>query len=315
MSVRVDEEITFRRLEVLLAFMETGNLVRAADKLGISPVSVHRALHSLESGTRCALFRHEGRNLHPNDAAHALAEVAREVLRTMSEGIRSTREVAGYSADRIRIGSLYSLTHHTVPALVMGMKLRKPDIQTELILGSNADLLQKLRDGAVDAALMGMGTSEGAADVEAEPLFEDDIFFAAPVGSRYAERDQIDLACCADERFVTLTEGFVTFSGFVESFRIAGFSPNVVMTTGDIFSLMNLVSGGVGCTLLPGRVRSVMPQGVQFIPLQPRYLMRQTIGLHFLRTRERDPNLLALLTVCRLTRAGSAVHARSSGPG
>jgi len=23
---------------------------------------------------------------------------------------------------------------------------------------------------------------------------------------------------------------------------------------GDIFSLMNLVSGGIGCTLLPGRV-------------------------------------------------------------
>jgi LysR family malonate utilization transcriptional regulator len=301
MSVRVDEEITFRRLEILLAFMEAGNLVRAADKLGISAVSVHRALHSLETGLRCSLFRHEGRNLHPNDAAHALAEVARDVLRTMSEGIRSTREVAGYSADRIRIGSLYSLTHHTVPTLVMGMKLRKPDIQTELVLGSNADLLQKLRDSAVDAALM--GTPEGAADIESEPLFEDDIFFAAPVGSRYAALDQIDLAACADERFVTLSEGFVTYSGFVDSFRIAGFTPNVVMKTGDIFSLMNLVSGGIGFTLLPGRVRSVMPQTIQFIPLQPKYLMRQTIGLHFLRTRERDPNLLALLTVCRLARA------------
>ena len=148
-----------------------------------------------------------------------------------------------------------------------------------------------------------MGTPEGASDVESEPLFEDDIFFAAPVGSRYAALDQIDLAACAEERFVTLSEGFVTYSGFVESFRIAGFTPNVVMKTGDIFSLMNLVSGGVGCTLLPGRVRSVMPQKIQFIPLQPKYLMRQTIGLHFLRTRERDPNLLALLTVCRLARA------------
>jgi LysR family malonate utilization transcriptional regulator len=301
MSVRVDEEITFRRLEILLAFMETGNLVRAADKLGISPVSVHRALHSLETGLRCALFRHEGRNLHPNDAAHALAEVAREVLRTMSEGIRSTREVAGYSADRIRIGSLYSLTYHTVPGIVMGMKVRKPDIQAELVLGSNADLLQKLRDGAVDAALM--AAAEGHSDIESESLFEDDIFFAAPVGSRYAALDHVDLADCADERFVTLIEGFVTYSGFVEAFRIAGFKPNVVMKTGDIFSLMNLVSGGVGCTLLPGRVRRVMPENVQFITLQPKYLMRQTIGLHFLRTRERDPNLLALLTVCRMARA------------
>ena len=301
MSVRVDEEITFRRLEILLAFMETGNLARAAGLLGTSPVSVHRALHALEAGLRCQLFRHEGRNLQSTEAAQALAEVAREVLRTMSEGIRATREVAGYSADRIRIGSLYSLSHHTVPALVMAMKLRKPQVQTELVLGSNADLLQKLRDGAVDAALM--GSPEVGADLETEPLFVDDIFFAAPAGSRYAGLHEIDLAACADERFVTLTEGFVTYSGFMEAFKVAGFTPNVVMKTGDIFSLMNLVSGGLGCTLLPGRVRSVMPQTVQFIRLQPKYLMRQTIGLHFLRTRERDPNLLALLAVCRLARA------------
>ncbi|MBT2336380.1 LysR family transcriptional regulator [Variovorax paradoxus] len=298
MHLHVDEEITFRKLEVLLAFMETGNLARAAERLDTSTVSVHRALHSLEAGVRCALFRHEGRNLHPTEAAQALAEVAREVLRTMSDGVRSTREVAGYSADRIRIGSLYSLSNRTIPAVVMGIKLRKPDIQTELALGSNADLLQKLRDGALDAALMAI--PKDAPDVESQPLFEDDILFAAPVGSRYAAMEEVDLSACAHERFVTLKEGFVTYSGFLDAFRVAGFTPNVVMKTGDIFSLMNLVSGGVGYTLLPGRVRGVMPQRVQLIPLQPRFLMRQTIALNFLRTRERDPNLLALLAVCRM---------------
>jgi len=114
---------------------------------------------------------------------------------------------------------------------------------------------------------------------------------------------EVDLGACAGERFVSLGEGFVTYTGFHESFRIAGFTPNVVMETGDIFSLMNLVSGGIGYTLLPGRVRGVMPQRVQLIPLQKRYLMRQKIGVSFLRTRERDPNLLALLAVCRMARA------------
>ncbi|SET82010.1 LysR family transcriptional regulator [Variovorax sp. OV084] len=301
MLLHVDEEITFRKLEILLAFMETGNLARAAEKLETSAVSVHRALHSLETGLRCALFRHEGRNLHPTEAAQALAEVARDVLRAMSEGIRATREVAGYSSDRIRIGSLYSLTSRTVPRLIMGLKLRMPDLHTELVLGSNADLLQKLRDGVIDVALMAV--PEGTSDVESEPLFEDDIQFAAPVDSPYSAQKEIDLGACASERFVSLSEGFITYSGFVESFRVAGFTPNVVMKTGDIFSLMNLVSGGVGYTLLPGRVRGVMPQNVRLIPLQPRYLMRQTIALNFLRTRERDPNLLALLTLCRTSKA------------
>jgi LysR family transcriptional regulator, malonate utilization transcriptional regulator len=293
----IDEEVTFRKLEILLAFMEAGSLGRAAEALGISPVSVHRALHSLEAGVRCTLFRPEGRNLLPNDAAQALADVARDVLRTMAEGIRSTREVAGYAADRMRIGSLYSLTSGTVPALIMGLKLRKPELHAELVLGSNADLLLKLRDGAIDAALM--GRPDGAADVESQRLFDDDIFFAARVGSRYSDQAAVDLADCADERFVSLTEGFVTYSRFVDAFRVAGFAPNVVMRTGDIFSLMNLVGGGIGCTLLPGRIRPVLPREVQLIPLLPRFRMQQEIGMHFLRTRERDPNLLSLLAACR----------------
>ena len=253
---------------------------------------------------RCSLFRHEGRNLIPTDAAQVLADVARDVLKLMNDGIKATREAGGYSADSIKIGSLYSLTIKTVPTLIMGMKLRKPDLQTELVLGSNHDLLQKLKQGAADAALMAI--PEGEPDIESIPLFDDDIFFAAPVGSKYAALDCVDLAACVDERFVSLTEGFVTFGGFVEAFRIAGFTPNVVMKVGDIFSLMNLVSGGIGCTLLPGRVRNMFEHKVQLIPLQQKFHMRQHIGLSFLRTRERDPNLLALAAVCRLSKQGLA---------
>jgi len=298
MRDRISEEITFRKLEVLLAYMQAGNLARAAELLDVSAVSVHRALHSLEDGVRCQLFRHEGRNLNPTDAAQVLAEVAREVLKLMAEGIQATREAGGYSSDRIRVGSLYSLTIATVPRVIIDLKVRKPELQAELVLGSNADLMLKLKQGEVDAVLAAIPEAEP--DIESIALFEDDIFFAAPVGSKYAEQDAVDLSACADERFVSLGEGFVTYNGFVEAFRVARFTPHVVMKVDDIFSLMNLVSGGVGCTLLPGRVRDAFKDKVQLIPLQPRYLMRQTIGLSFMRTRERDPNLLAIASVCRV---------------
>jgi len=300
MLPRISEEITFRKLEILITFLESGSLARAAEKLGTSAVSVHRALHSLEAGTRCALFRLEGRNLQPTDAAHALADVGREILQRMDEGINATRALAGYAAERIRIGSLYSLTSGTVPSMIMALKTRKPDVQAELILGSNADLTQRLRDGTLDAAVMGL--PDGATDIETHALFEDTLYFAAPASSPYARREAIDLQDCTEERFVSLQDGFVTYSRFLDAFRIAGFEPQIVMKTNDIFSLMNLVGGGIGCTLLPGRVRAVLPPSVRLVPLQDRYAVRQTIALCFLRARERDPNLLALLAASRTLR-------------
>ena len=60
------------------------------------------------------------------------------------------------------------------------------------------------------------------------------------------------------------------------------------------------VSSGVGYALLPGRIAAVYENRVKLIPLQPRYRLQQQIGVVFLKAKERDPNLLALLAECRM---------------
>jgi LysR family malonate utilization transcriptional regulator len=294
---RISEEITIRKLEILLAYLEAGNLAATAERLGTSTVSIHRALHSLEEGLRCRLFRPEGRNLVPTDAGLALADVAREALALLTEGVAATRAAGGYAAEQIRIGTLYSLTVRAVPQLVIDMKARRPDLHMELAMGSNADLLDQLRQGRIDAALMALPAGES--DIETVSLFHDELCFAARAGSIYAAMTEIDLASCRNERFVSLTDGFVSQRSSIDAFRAAGFEPNIAMKVDDIFSLMNMVGGGIGCALLPGRVRDAFSERVQLLPLQAKYRMRQTIVLAFLRSRERDPNLLALSSLCR----------------
>lgn len=56
----IDSELTIRKLEIFLAFMEKKNMARTAEALGLSSVSVHRALHSLEEVLRCPLYASDG---------------------------------------------------------------------------------------------------------------------------------------------------------------------------------------------------------------------------------------------------------------
>ena len=106
----IDEEFTLKKLEIFLAFMRTGNLARAAAELQTSNVSVHRAIHSLESALRCPLFKHEGRNLTPLESAYVLEEraqklVADEVIREIADSgtyrapvVTEVLPLANYSA-------------------------------------------------------------------------------------------------------------------------------------------------------------------------------------------------------------------------
>ncbi|MGH8375107.1 MAG: LysR family transcriptional regulator, partial [Pseudomonas sp.] len=98
----IDEELTLKKLEVFLAFMRTGNLARAAAELQTSNVSVHRAIHSLESALRCPLFKHEGRSLTPLESAYVLEERAQKLIQDVVETVRLTREAAGFSAERFK---------------------------------------------------------------------------------------------------------------------------------------------------------------------------------------------------------------------
>lgn len=296
----IDEELTLKKLEIFLAFMRSGNLARAAVELETSTVSVHRAIHSLESALRCPLFKHEGRNLIPLKSAYVLEERALKLIQQVLDSVRLTREAAGFSAERFKLGALYSLTVKTVPQLIMGLKIRRSELNIDLILGSNVDLLHKLKNMELDAILVALNDSVSNPDCEQLPLFSDDIFLAVPVESPFAQQAEVDLADLREATFITLTQGFATHQDGARVFQQAGFEPKVAMQVNDIFTLLSMVSSGVGYALLPGRIAAVYENRVKLIPLQAKYHLQQHIGVVFLKAKERDPNLLALLAECRM---------------
>jgi LysR family transcriptional regulator, malonate utilization transcriptional regulator len=304
----IDEEITLKKLQVFLAFMRLNSLSRVSEELDQSTVSVHRSLHSLEEGLRCPLFRREGRNLVPLPAAFALAKHAQRAILETEEGIRKVRDLVGFNANRLKIGSLYSLTLRCIPHLLMGLKLRRPELQIDLTLGSNQELLRGLDEGRLDAIVIGLQAPIDDPQLLAVPLFDDEVHLAAPLGSRYAGREHVDLRDLSAEKFITLGDGFVTSHSFDDAFRRAGYVPETIMHVSDIFSLINLVGGGMGYSLLPGRVAEFSAR-VDLIPLDAAYRSHQAITLLLARSRERDPNLLALAAECRMYRKDKSVGA------
>ena len=71
------------------------------------------------------------------------------------------------------------------------------------------------------------------------------------------------------------------------------------MQVNDIFTLISMVSSGVGFALLPGRISAVYESSVKLIPLKQQYhATRNWSGLF--KSKERDPNLLALIAECRM---------------
>jgi LysR family malonate utilization transcriptional regulator len=295
----LNDEVTLRKLEILCSFVRTGSLVKTAEELQLSSVSIHKALHSLEAGIGCPLFVKEGRQLKALPAALYLAEASVDLLGDVERILKKTRTKAGVESGQIRLGSMYSLTANIIPRIIMGTKIRRPDLDIDLYLGSNEDLMKKLYEGNIDAVVIAAPSDDSLDGVEVVPLFEDDLYLASSKGSKPKD-SSVDLSEYEFEKFLTLQDGFATTSGFYDAFKLAGFKPNVVMKVGDIFSLMNMVSSDMGRSLLPGRVRALMGDAIEFTPLQSKYRVTQRIALMYLQANESNPNILALAAETRM---------------
>lgn len=294
-----NEEVTLRKLEILCSFVRTGSLAKTADELQLSSVSIHKALHSLEAAIACPLFIKEGRQLKPLPAALYLAEASVDLLSDVDRILKKTRSKAGVESGQIRLGSMYSLTANIIPRIIMGTKIRRPDLDIDLFLGSNEDLMKKLSEGGVDAVVIAVPANGLPEGIQVIRLFEDELYFATSK-SKKPKQPEIDLSEYQHEKFLTLQDGFATTSGFYEAFRLAGYKPNVVMKVGDIFSLMNMVSSDMGMTLLPGRVKALMGDSIEFTPLSNKYQVTQNIALMYLQANESNPNILALAAEARM---------------
>lgn len=297
----IDSELTIRKLEIFLAFMEKRNIARTAEMLGISGVSVHRALHSLEDVLRCPLFVQDGRNLRPLPAARTLAHHAKEMVLVIRRAIDATREAAGYGRGRMKLGCLYSLTTELVPRLIMGLKRRRPEMEIDLSMNSSRELLAQLNEGQLDAILVSLpGKKVELAGLETLPLFEDTFYLAVPLSSSVPLAEPVELADLKEEKFVTMNDGFATAQCFSDAFAEAGFEPVVVTRLNDIFSLMNMVQAGVGLSLVPRRIGKVFDSSVRLVGLAEKYRKKQTVALVFPKSRERDPDILALVAEARM---------------
>ena len=294
-----NDAITFRKLAVFLAFMRYGTLPEVAQAMGLSVVSVHRALHSLEAALGCALFQREGRQLVALETAQQLVPYAQRSLAECQRGIQHVRDMAGRATPRLRLGCLYSLTLDSIPRLIIGLKLREPRLEINLTTGSNRELLNDLEQGRVDAVVVGMGSNDPPPGRVIVPLFDDELYFAVSSTSALATAREIDLAQMRDQPFIGLSEGFVTAQGARSAFGRAGFEPQTVLEVGDVFTLINLVGQGLGCSLLPGRMRGFNP-AVTLVPLAPYYRSVQTIALQLPEARESDWSLRALVAECRM---------------
>ncbi|MGP8304603.1 LysR substrate-binding domain-containing protein [Vibrio sp. YIC-376] len=298
----INDGVTLKKITIFHEFMKNSSMKDAAQKLDISVVSVHKALHSLEEAIECPLFETQGRTLRPLKSAETFYAYSAKLLAELDSAIKEAKDQLGIQSDKLALGSLYSLTYDLVPTVVSGLQKRRPELQVSITQGSNQTLLQRLDKMEIDVALIAQPHPAASSTYTVMPIYQDHMMIAICNSSPFASKPKIALEELANEKLITLSPGFATYEQCLKCFQRDNLKPVIGMQVEDIFTLMNLIQSGVGYSIVPARLKERYQPHVAFVEIDTVHPNPepQTVSLVCLKTKEREIGILSCIAECRL---------------
>jgi len=155
-----------QHLRFFIAVVDSGGVVRAAERLRISQPSISAALKALEEELGQPLFRRRGagRSLRPTPKALRFYGDAREILRQCDAArARFTTEEA--RPVKFRIGVLQTVSSYDVAAFSSALAMHNPHLRLQVWEGGAIRIGEWLRQARIDAAWTTVDKDAGNARV------------------------------------------------------------------------------------------------------------------------------------------------------
>ncbi|GII57375.1 LysR family transcriptional regulator [Planotetraspora thailandica] len=239
-------------LRLLDVVARTGSFTAAAVELNYTQSAVSRRIASLEAEAGGPLFERLPRGVRLTPAGHVLHRHARDVLKRLDRAGEELAAIRHGTGGRLRVGAFASANAVLVPNALRDFRAVRPGVEVTLVEGLSGELMDGVREAAIDIAVVSDYFSDVALGDETEitPLMEDELLVALPADHPLAGGDVVDLRDLRDESWIAGAppDGATTLG---EACARAGFAPRVDVRIGEWTGKLGYVAAGLGVTMVP----------------------------------------------------------------
>jgi DNA-binding transcriptional LysR family regulator len=302
-------------LQILTTVATRGSFSGAAEELVLTQPAVSRQVAALERRLGVALFRRTARGVDPTPAGEVAVDLARGVLARIDALEATMRTFAGIEGGRVRVAGFSSVNTHYVPDAMRRFEAEHPSVTISLHHVDPFAVLDSVRDGTVDVALVTEWQLEpdpwtartrthptnvdlDAFDgVELTPLVEEELRVALPATHRLARRRRVVLADLRDERWID--GAYPDCLGPLRPLGDAlGAPPRIGFMCDDWNGKQALVAGGMGVMVVPTLAAPALRGDIVVVSTSPTLPHRRLFAATA-RPPFRSPAAGAMLAVLR----------------
>lgn len=259
-----------RHLRYFIAVAEELHFSKAALRVGIAQPPFSQQIKALEREIGVSLLTRTKRSVQLTAAGNAFLTEARNALAHVTRATRSAQRAARGEIGRLAIGFVDSAVYGVFPRVLRHMRAKYPDLALTLLDMNSDEQLQALRTTRLDVGLIRPPLAD-ITGLRLETIATEPLMVALPQDHRLARQSHIALSDLANEPFIFVPRRFG--SGYYDHLMAVctrgGFSPHVVQEAKAAQTMVSLVAGGLGVSLVPTSLINLQRRGVAYRPLQP----------------------------------------------
>jgi LysR family transcriptional regulator, hydrogen peroxide-inducible genes activator len=290
--------ITLRQLRYLSALAKHGHFGRAAEACSVTQPALSMQIRDLERTLGVAVVERRPGDVMLTDVGREIARRGEDVLTASRDLVDFARHRSGLLTGRLTLGVIPSLAPYLLPRILPTLQVRFPELRLELRETQTRQLVEDIKNGALDAAMLALPL--GKPDIDTLALFEDLFLLAVPSGDPRSETMRVAVEDIDQSRLILLEDGHclrdqaLAFCATAARGRTAS-AGGTAFGASSLTTVMQMVAGGYGVTLIPQIAADVERRDdrVKFLRLQNPQPGR-SIGLAFRRTSPRKADFAAL---------------------
>jgi LysR family transcriptional regulator, hydrogen peroxide-inducible genes activator len=178
-----------------------------------------------------------------------VVERARRVLRDTDEMVDLARLARDPLAGKLRVGLIPTIGPYLLPRVAVKLRKALPKLQLLLFEYQTAPLLQKLRAGDLDLAILALPIHDEGLD--SRELYEEPFVVAAPATHRFAKQASVRPSELTGETLLLLEDGHCLRDQALEVCSRIDVREDADFRATSLETLRQMVGAGLGVTLLP----------------------------------------------------------------
>lgn len=241
--------MNLRDLHYLVALAEHRHFGRAAEACFVSQPTLSTQIKKLEDELGVTLVERTPRRVLLTTVGRDIVARARDVLTEVEQIKGIARRTLNPEAGTLRLGMFPTLGPYLLPHVVPRLHQRFPQLELLLVEEKSEELLHRLREGRLDAALLALPVHDDG--LHAEFLFEEPFVLAVPRNHPLAARPALKLADLDGQNLLLLEDGHCLREQALAVCQLAGANEKNGFRATSLETLRQMVAAEVGITLLP----------------------------------------------------------------